>query len=469
MGRTSVPVLSLRLAVTLAIALIGGCSFMPDNRQPSAPVPARIGEGNVTAVALDAIAWRDFFSDDRLRQVIGLALEHNRDLRIAALNIEKARAQYGIQKAELFPAIGAEGGQSAQRLPGDLSLTREPMISRQYTATIGFTAYELDFFGRIRSLNTQALELYLGSEEARRSAQISLVAEVARAWLALGANRERLALAEKTLASRQESVKLIRHSFEVGAVSALDLRQAESLMETARVDVARYRTQVAQDENALMLVVGNQVPGVLLPVALADPVSSVSAIPAGVSSAVLLRRPDILQAERSLRAANASIGAARAAFFPSISLTAGAGSASASLDGLFSSGSGVWSFIPRITIPIFTAGRLQANLDLAEIQRDIHVAQYEKAIQAAFREVADLLAERANIVEQITGQENLVKATAESQRLAQNRYNHGADTYLALLDTQRTRYAAEQGLIGIRLVEATNRVTLYKALGGGWQ
>jgi multidrug efflux system outer membrane protein len=452
-----------------AAILAGGCSFMPDYRQPPAPVPAMIGEGAAAAVALDAIAWRDYFADDRLRQAIALALEHNRDLRIAALNIEKARAQYGIQKAELFPAIGAEGSQSAQRLPSDLSLSGKPMISRQYTATIGFTAYELDFFGRIRSLNAQALELYLGSEEARRSAQISLVAEVARAWLALGANRERLALAEKTLATRLESVKLIRHSFEVGAVSALDLHQAESLMETARGDVARYRTQVAQDEHALMLVVGTQVPDALLPAALTDTVSSVAAIPAGVPSDVLLHRPDILQTERALRAANASIGAARAAFFPSISLTAGAGSASASLDGLFGSGSGVWSFIPRITIPIFTAGRLQANLDLAEIQRDINVAQYEKAIQAAFREVADVLSERANIAEQITGQENLVKATADSQRLAQNRYNHGADTYLALLDAQRTRYAAEQGLIGIRLAEAINRVTLYKALGGGWQ
>jgi multidrug efflux system outer membrane protein len=460
------------LTLALAAALASGCTMIPSYERPAAPVA--IGFPNVAPAAAeaapaDAIAWRDYFADNRLREVIALALANNRDLRVAALNIEKARAQYRIQRADLFPAVGASGGMNAQRLPGDLTSSGEAEVNRSYSATIGFSAYELDFFGRIRSLNAEALETYLGTEAARRSAQISLVAEVANTWLTLAADRERLALARSTYETRQKSHDLTRRSFEAGAVSALDLHQAETLLHNARADAARYRSFVAQDENALALIAGTPVPAELLPATLTDSISAVAELPAGVPSEVLVRRPDILQAERALRAANASIGAARAAFFPSISLTAAAGSASSTLGGLFDGGSGTWSFIPQVRIPIFEAGRLKASLEVAEVQRDIHVAQYEKAIQSAFREVADALAERATLVEQLDARRQLVEATESGFRLSEARYKGGVDSYLGLLDAQRTLYAAELDLIGVRQADAANRVTLYKVLGGGWQ
>ncbi len=459
--------------IALAAMLAGGCSLIPEYQRPAAPVPAAFpnapSKAATGAPQADALAWRDYFADARLRQLIELALTSNRDLRVAALNIERARAQYGIQRAALFPAIGATGAENAQRLPGDLRQGGEAGISRQFSATLGFSAYELDFFGRVRSLEEQALEQYLATEEARRSAQIALVAEVANTWLTLAADRERLALARSTYGTRQKSYDLTRRSFEAGAVSALDLRQAETLLEGARADVARYTALVAQDGNALALVVGAPLPEETLPEKLTDALTTVAELPAGVPSEVLVRRPDILQAERALRAANASIGAARAAFFPSITLTAAAGTASASLDGLFQGGSGTWSFLPQIRIPIFEGGRLQASLDAAEIQRDINVAQYEKAIQSAFREVADGLAVRATVTEQLDARRKLVAATAETYRLSDARYRAGVDSYLGLLDAQRALYGAELDLIGVRLSEASSRVALYKALGGGWK
>ncbi|HJV28841.1 MAG TPA: AdeC/AdeK/OprM family multidrug efflux complex outer membrane factor [Aromatoleum sp.] len=466
---------SLRtLTVALAATLAGACTLIPDYLRPAAPVPAAFPDAATTAPvanapAAGAIAWRDYFADSRLRELIDLALQNNRDLRVAALNIEKARAQYGIQRADLFPSIGASAGETAQRLPGDLSRSGEPTTSRQFSATVGFSAYELDFFGRIRSLNEQALEQYLGTEEARRSAQISLVAEVATDWLRLAADRDRLALARSTLGTRQKSLDLTQRSFDVGATSALDLRQAQTLFESARADVARYTALVAQDQNALALVVGAPLPPQLMPDALADTVATVAELPAGVPSEVLTRRPDVLQAERQLRAANANIGAARAAFFPRITLTASAGTASSTLDGLFQSGSGSWSFIPQITLPIFEAGRLNASLDVAKVQRDINVAQYEKAIQSAFREVADALADRATLTEQLDARRKLVAATEESFRLSEARYKAGIDSYLGLLDAQRNLYSAQLDLISVRQSDAANRVTLYRALGGGWQ
>lgn len=459
--------------IALAAMLAGGCSLIPEYQRPAAPVPAAFpnapSKAATGAPQADALAWRDYFADARLRQLIELALTSNRDLRVAALNIERARAQYGIQRAALFPAIGATGAENAQRLPGDLRQGGEAGISRQFSATLGFSAYELDFFGRVRSLEEQALEQYLATEEARRSAQIALVAEVANTWLTLAADRERLALARSTYGTRQKSYDLTKRSFDAGAVSALDLRQAETLLEGARADVARYTALVAQDGNALALVVGAPLPEETLPEKLTDALTTVAELPAGVPSEVLVRRPDILQAERALRAANASIGAARAAFFPSITLTAAAGTASASLDGLFQGGSGTWSFLPQIRIPIFEGGRLQASLDAAEIQRDINVAQYEKAIQSAFREVADGLAVRATVTEQLDARRRLVAATAETYRLSDARYRAGVDSYLGLLDAQRALYGAELDLIGVRLSEASSRVALYKALGGGWK
>jgi multidrug efflux system outer membrane protein len=459
------------LSVVLAATLSSACTLIPDYQRPAAPVPTAFPEAVPAAatIAADAIAWRDYFADARLREVIALALANNRDLRVAALNIEKARAQYRIQRADLFPAVGASGSANAQRLPGDLTASGNAEVNRQYSATIGFSAYELDFFGRIRSLNAEALETYLGTEEARRSAQISLVAEVANAWLTLAADRERLALARSTYETRLKSHDLIRRIVEAGAVSALDLHQSQTLLQSARADVARFSTFVAQDENALALVAGAPVPAEWLPATLTDSVSAVAELPAGVPSEVLTRRPDILQAERNLRAANASIGAARAAFFPSISLTAAAGSASGTLGGLFDGGSGTWSFVPQIRIPIFEAGRLQASLDVAEVQRDINVALYEKAIQTAFREVADALVERATLAERLDAQRQQLEATQAGFRLSDARYQGGVDSYLGLLDAQRTLYLAEQELIIVRLADAANRVALYKVLGGGWQ
>lgn len=485
------------LAVALAAALAGGCTMIPAYQRPAAPVPQAFPVVTLPAAAesapadtaepaaadaakaapddsaapapADTIAWGDYFADAQLREVIALALANNRDLRVAALNIERARAQYRIRRADLLPAIGATGSQNAQRLPDDLSNGGGADVTRVYSATVGFSAYELDFFGRIRSLKAEALETYLGTEEARRSAQISLVAEVANAWLILAFDRERLALARSTFETRQQSHDLIRRSFEAGAVTALDLNQSQTLLQSARADVARFTSFVAQDENALALVVGAPVPAELLPEKLSDNVNAVAELPAGVPSEVLTRRPDILQAERNLRAANASIGAARAAFFPRITLTAAAGTASSTLDSLFDSGSGTWSFLPQIRIPIFEAGRLKANLDVAEVQRDINVAQYEKAIQSAFREVADALAERATLAERVDARRLQLEATQAGFRLADARYRGGVDSYLGLLDAQRTLYAAEQELIAVRLIDAANRVTLYKVLGGGWR
>ena len=460
------------LTVVLAASLAGGCSMIPEYQRPAAPVAASFpnaAPAAAEATPADAIAWRDYFVDARLREVIALALANNRDLRVAALNIEQARAQYRIQRADLFPAVSATGSQNAARVPGDLTSGGEAEVNRSYSAAIGFSAYELDFFGRIRSLNAQALEIYLGTEEARRSAQISLVAEVANSWLIIAFDRERLALAQNTYETRLKSHELIRRSFEVGAVAALDLHQSQQLLQSARADVARFSAFLAQDENALALLVGASVPADLLPATLADSVSAVADLPAGVPSEVLTRRPDILQAERNLLAANASIGAARAAFFPSVTLTAAAGTASSTLGGLFDGGSGSWSFIPIIRIPIFEAGRLQASLDVAEVQRDIHVAQYEKAIQSAFREVADALAERATLAERLDARRLQVEATQAGFRLSDARYKGGVDSFLGLLDAQRSLYLAEQELIVVRLADAANRVTLYKVLGGGWQ
>ena len=460
------------LIFALGTSLVAGCASMaPDYQRPAAPVPAEFPQAGAKEVAdtaqVEDIPWRDYFDDPRLREVIAQALVNNRDLRVATLNIEKARAQYQIQRADLFPSIGATGSQSAQRLPGDLSSSGAAATSRQYNASIGFTAWELDFFGRIRSLSDAAMQQYLATEEAQRSVQISLIAEVAQAWLTYAADRERLALANRTYATRVTSHELIQRSFAVGVVSELDVRQSESLVQSARADKARYQTVLALDENALTLLLGSSLRAEWMPDSLTTSVSTLGALPVGVPSEVLVRRPDILQAEYALRAANANIGAARAAFFPSITLTAGAGTASAALDGLFASGSGAWSFMPQIRVPIFEAGRLQASLDVAEVQRDIGVAQYEKSIQTAFREVADVLAEKATLDERLDARRKLVAANADSVRLSEVRYNSGMDSFFVLLDAQRTLFSSELLLIEVRLLEAVNRVALYKVLGGG--
>ncbi|MEW6446179.1 MAG: efflux transporter outer membrane subunit [Pseudomonadota bacterium] len=460
-------------ALSISIALIAGCASMaPNYQRPEAPVSAIFptygtGAQAPSASQAEEIPWRAYFADPRLREVIALALENNRDLRQAALRVEQARAQYRIQRADLFPMVGIDGSQSAKRLPADLSGTGASVTQRQYDVTVGFSAWEPDIFGRIRSLGDQAMEQYFATEEAARGVRISLIAEVAQAWLTLAADRERLALAWRTYESRNQSLDLIRRGHELGALSALDLRQSETLLEGARADKARYQAVVNRDENALVLLVGAPLRPEWLPDALGESVGAVAELPAGVPSEVLARRPDILQAEHSLRAMNANIGAARAAFFPRISLTAQTGTASGTLDGLFGNGSGTWGFMPQVHMPIFEAGRLQADLAVAETQRDMGIALYEKAIQTAFREVADALADKAALGEQLGALRALKGATAESLRLAEARYRAGADSHLVLLDAQRSLYGAEQQLIDARLAADVNRVVMYKVLGGG--
>ncbi|PPT93530.1 multidrug transporter [Xanthomonas arboricola pv. arracaciae] len=478
---------TIRMTLT-AIAVAGvlsGCTLMPRYARPDAPVPERFAGTELStaststdtaspgqAIDIANIGWRQVFTDPALQQVIALALENNRDLRVAALNIEVARAQYRVERAALLPAVQGTGTANNARTPSELTIPGQPQVFRTYSANIGVSAYELDLFGRVRSLKEQALQQFLSTAEARRSAHISLVAEVATAYLTLAADQQLLQLAQSTLSSQGDSYRLQQRSFELGVASQLTLRQAQTTVETARVDVERYTAQVAQDRNALVLLVGTQVPAELLPQALPDGASVhgnvLASVPAGLPSQLLQRRPDILEAERNLRAANANIGAARAAFFPSISLTASTGSSSSSLSNLFDSGTRAWSFVPTLTLPIFNAGRNRANLDMAKANRDIEVAQYEKAIQSAFREVSDALAQRETLGRQLQAQQALVDATADSYRLSQARFERGVDSYLQALDAQRALYSAQQNLITTQLSRFTNLATFYKAMGGGW-
>lgn len=463
-SKTLLPTL---LAASLALA---GCSTLaPSYERPSAPVAAQWDAPAAGTQSAD-LGWREFFTDPKLKALIELALGNNRDLRVAVLNVERAQAQYRVQRADQWPAVSATAGQSAQRLPGALSASGEPTINRQYSATLGISAYELDLFGRVRSLSDAALAQYLATEDARRGAQISLVAEVAGGYLTLLADQERLQLAEQTLRSRQDGLRLTQRLQEAGVASMLDLRQAGIAAESAQSDLAGLTRQVAQDRHALELLVGQPLNAAQWPVAGTDtPVTQVADLSAALPSDVLLARPDVQQAERALQAASANIGAARAAFFPRITLTGSAGSASPELGDLFRAGTGFWSFVPQITLPIFDAGRNRANLKVAEVDRDIAVARYEKAIQSGFREVADALAERATVGEQVASQQRLVTQSEDALRLAEARFRQGVDDRLATLDAQRSLYAAQQGLIAARLSQQTNRVTLYKALGGGQQ
>ncbi|MHB8150984.1 MAG: AdeC/AdeK/OprM family multidrug efflux complex outer membrane factor [Desulfobulbia bacterium] len=458
-----------------AMLCLGGCTMAPRYARPEPPVPAGWPSGPAyqeqkdtqASKAVADLPWQEFFVDEQLQKLIALALTNNRDLRIAALNIERSRAQYRIQRAELLPQIDATGAGSKQRIPETLSSTGQAETVTQYSAGLGVSAYELDLFGRVQSLKDQALEQYLATEQARRTVQISLVAEVAVNYLSLAADRERLHLAQETLTAQQATQQLIERRFEVGAASELDLRQAQTRLDAARVDIARYTTLVAQDENALNLVVGSTVPAELLPRTLSENLTVVQDIAPGLPSEVLLRRPDVLAAENQLKGFNANIGAARAAFFPRITLVGSVGVGSDELSTLFTSGSGAWAFAPRIVLPIFDAGSRWASLRVAEVDRDIAVAQYEKTIQTAFREVADALAQRGTIAEQLTAQQSLTDATAISHRLSQARYEKGVDSYLTVLDSQRSLYGAQQGLIATRLTRLLNMVTLYKVLGGG--
>lgn len=450
-----------------------GCTLAPKYDRPTAPVPDAWPQGPAypqTQPAADVpsasqLTWKQFFVDEKLQQVIELALANNRDLRAAALNVERARAMYGIQRTELLPVVSASGGGSRQGVPAGLSATGQRMVAEQYDVNLGILAWEIDFFGRIRSLSDRALQEYLATEEARRSTQILLVAQVANAYLSLAADRESLRLAQTTLETQQGMYDLVLRRHERGIAPELDVHRAQVQVDTARVATARFTQIVAQDENALQLLVGTKVPDELLPTDLSA-VTAPAEIAAALPSEVLLQRPDVLQAENLLKAANADIGAARAAFFPRISLTTAIGTASTELDGLFDAGTRAWNYAPQIVMPIFDA-RTWFALKASKVQREVALAQYERAIQRAFREVADILAIRGTVDDQVAAQEALVHASAETYRLSNLRYDKGLDSYLSVLDAQRSLYAAQQDLVSLRLARLASQVNLYAALGGG--
>lgn len=453
------------------VIVMSGCTLAPKYTKPEAPIPADWPSGaayrETRGPTPPELRWQNFFTDEKIQKIIEAALKNNRDLRLAALNVQKARALYGIQRAELFPAVNAVGSGSNQRVPADLSPTGQAMTAKQYSVSLGISSWEIDFFGRIQSLKDRALEEYLATEQARRSVQILLVSAVANAYLALAADRENLKLVSSTLETQETSYKLIRKRYDFGLASELDLRRSQSQVDIARGDVARTTQLAAQDENALNLLVGYSFPkpSDVLPTGLTG-LKPPQEISAGLSSEVLLHRPDILAGEHRLKAVNANIGAARAALFPRISLTTFVGTASSELSGLFKDGSGTWSFAPQIAIPIFDA-RLWSALDATKVEKDIALAQYEKAIQTAFREVADALAVQGTVNQQIAAQQSLVAAVAETYRLSKARYSRGIDSYLSVLDAQRSLYAAQQGLIALRLGKLANQVRLYAVLGGG--
>ena len=461
-----------RSAAVLAISLLTGCSLMPTYQRPSSPVaaqwPASAGintaASSASATPQAVVNWQSYFSDPALRQLIDTALANNRDLRVALLNIDQARAQLGVRRADQLPTLNAAAAGS--RAPGS-----DGVINSSYSAGLTVTAYELDFFGRVASLKEQALAQVLASAEAAQTVQISLIATVAQTWLNLLADEELLAVSRRALDSRAESLKLVALKVEHGAASDFERRNAQTLLESARVTLAQQTRQRALDENALALLLGQPIsaaqraqwtPHKLGQLVFAE-------LPAGLPSDLLARRPDIRQAEQLLVASNANIGAARAAFFPRISLTAGAGSASSALSGLFKSGSWGWTLAPQLVLPIFDAGRNQANLDTARTGREIAVAQYEKAIQSAFREVADGLASRATLVEQLQAQQALLDAETARSQLTQLRLEHGVANQLDWLDAQRALFSAQQALVQTRLASLQNQIALFKTLGGGME
>jgi multidrug efflux system outer membrane protein len=475
----------------ITVAALSACTLMPRYQRPQSPVPDRwpaaAGEAAAAAspsVSADQIGWRDFFTDPHLQRLVEIALESNRNLRIAVLNVAASEAQFRVERGNLFPAISATGSELVEKLPagavppggvGAVSGSAATPTGgggytyRYFSAGIGFTNYELDLFGRERSLTTQAFEQYLAQSEGRRSMQISLVGEVAIDYFAVLADEALVQLTHETLQNETESHELTMAMYERDTTTLLSLRQAESAVEAARASLAQYERQLAQDTHALMLVLGQEIPADLPSAKDMNTEGLLAQVPEGLPSNLLTHRPDILSVEHTLRAANANVGAARAAFFPSIQLTASGGTASNRLRNLFGSGTGTWSFAPTITLPIFTGGKNRANLDLAHIEKNVAVAQYELAIQTAFREVSDALSARETYINQRRAQEALVAADADAYRLAEMRFRSGVDNYLATLDAQRSLYAAQQGLVTVRQAELANQVTLYKALGGGWQ
>ena len=462
-------------SMTAAAALLTGCTMIPDYDRPDLPVSAQWPQGQayegiagVSEADISKVNWQSFFLSPPMQRVIQTSLDNNRDLRVASLQVEQARALYRVERAALVPSLGATGSGTRQGIPENASGLGKDTVSSTYSANIGTTAFELDLFGRIRSMNERALEEYFATEEAQQAARIALIAETANAYLTYLADKKLLGITEDTLKSQQKAYALIKKRYDLGTSSQLDLEQARTSVETARANRARYLRFVAQDRNALELLMGTAPDMAVLDSLTLDTVQLADNLPVGLPSAVLLERPDIKQAEHSLKAANANIGAARAAFFPTISLTGSAGFASESLSDLFKSGSSLaWSFIPSITLPIFEGGKNIANLDSATAGQKIAVAQYEKSIQTAFREVADELAARGTYTEQLAAQTALANATSNAYRISRARYDQGTDNYLSVLDSQRELYSAQQSEITVQQERLSNLVNLYKVLGGG--
>jgi multidrug efflux system outer membrane protein len=456
-------------------ALLAGCSLQPVYERPAAPVAPMYPTGDAykaptagsaTPAAVD-IGWRDFLTDPRLQRLVEIALANNRDLRVAALNVAQTQAQYRIQRSNVFPQIGGFADSSSSRTPASLTSTGNATVTHDYSVGVS-ASWEIDFFGRLRSLNDQALQQYFATAQARKAAQILLVSQVADQYLTLLADDELLAVTQRTLETAQASYKLALLQFQTGTGTELSVRQAETVVEQANANRAAQVRGRAQAENALVLLIGEPLPSDLPPPAPLNSQTLLADIPAGLPSDLLTRRPDIMQAEATLRGANANIGAARAAFFPTISLTGNLGTASAALSGLFMPGSLAWSFLPSITLPIFEAGKLQANLDVATVQKDINVAQYQKAIQTAFREVADGLAARGTYDDQVASLERFTAAQQSSLDLSELRFRNGIDNYLTVLTAQTGLYSAQLTLVQARLARLTNLVDLYQFLGGGW-
>ena len=459
---------NVRLLTILALAVTAaGCASLAppvpvaDSAIPSAwPATTAAPVAGTPAKPAD-LGWRDFFADPALNALIARALQSNRDLRTAVLDVERARAVYRIQRADQFPTVGGSFGMLKSG-GANVAAARD-----EYSVTLGVTEYELDLFGRVRDLSRAALERYFAQAETTRAAQLTLVSEVAYAWFTLAADRELEKVARATLETQEATFRITEQRHERGALSALEVAQVRTTVESARSDVARFAGQVARDVNALNLLVGETLEPEALPQGLGTSTKLVTTLPPGVPSEVLLQRPDVLAAERRLLAANADIGAARAAFFPSIRLTGALGTSSDALSALFGSGTSFWSFAPQIRVPIFEGGRLQANLDAARAEQDIALAQYERAVQAAFREAADALALSRTLADQLAAQQALVDAADRANTLSNARFMAGRDSYLVALDAQRTLFASQQSLVATRLAEQANRVALYKALGGG--
>jgi multidrug efflux system outer membrane protein len=455
-----------RRALSLVIAHALGCvSLAPSYERPAAPVPANLPGGNGTASAA-SLPWRQFVRETRLQRVIDQALAQSRDLRRAALQIEAARAQYRIQRAQALPSIDAVASVAAQRAivgPGNNTATGE-----RYSAQLGLASWEIDVFGRLQNLSDARMQAYLSTVEAARAARISLIAETAAAYITLAADRSRLAIARDTMANSKQVMDLTEQLVTGGTSNRGDYWQAATVYQQARADVAQLTAAIAQDKNALELLAGSAIDDALLPDALPEQLDWFADVPVGLSSAVLLERPDVLAAEHDLIAANADIGAARAQLFPSLTLTASGGLASAALGALFTGPAAVWTLAPALVLPLFRPGN-RANVELTEAQKRVLVATYERSIQSAFREVADALATRGTIDEQLAAQVDLVEAATKGFQLAQARYKAGVDTFLTTLVSQRALYAAKNSLIATQLGALGSRVTLYRVLGGGLQ